>query len=84
MKFKRSTVDESNMNDLIKQVIGIQCTLRGIIETNEYSSVDRYTDVTKKIQENTLLLETVLLQMGDLKSEIDEINKPWYKKIVCL
>jgi len=84
MKFKRSIVEQTNVGDLIKQVIMSQSTLRGIIEKNECSSVERHSEITTKLHENTLILENVLVRMNDLQSEIDEMNKPWYKKLTCL
>jgi hypothetical protein len=84
MKFGRNIAANTIIEDLIKDLIRSQTTLKGIIEHNENKSSERYTDTCRRINENTLLLESVIEGIEDLKSEIEELKKPWYKRIVCI
>ena len=84
MKFKRSRVEKRDFDEIIGQFILSQTTLKGMIEKSENSHIERHSEITINIRENQLLLESVLVKIDDLKSDIDEINKPWYKRIICL
>jgi hypothetical protein len=84
MKFRRNIVVNTIIDDLMKDLIASQTTLKGIIEHNENKASERYTDACRRINENTRLLESAIEEIEELKSEIEELNKPWYKRIVCL
>ena len=84
MKFNRHKIDEIHIKDLIKEVIISQSTLRGVVESNHFSSGDRHKQISEKIEENTILLESVLEELKDLKIQLENLSKPWYKRMFCI
>ena len=84
MKFGRNIALNTIIEDLVRDLIASQTTLKAITEINENKSSERYTDTCRRINENTRLLESVIERMEDLQSDIEELNKPWYKRIICI